>query len=72
MPSDRSSWGKNELDELTETISRRNDRKEAAVSQDTAYPGQGTSASGQELADGEEETSHAASSPKDSVRRSQP
>jgi hypothetical protein len=50
MAIDRSPWGKNDLDELIEMISRRNGVKGAAVSQDARAPDKEPAPSGQELA----------------------
>ncbi len=50
VPSDRSPWGKDELDQLIETISRRNGMKGAAVPQETHAPDKEPAPSGQELA----------------------
>jgi hypothetical protein len=50
LPSDRSPWGKDELDQLIEMIGRRNGMKGAAVSQDTHDPDKEPAPSGQDLA----------------------
>jgi hypothetical protein len=50
LPSDKSPWGKDELDELIVTISRRQDRKSAAVPRTTPVPDKEPAPSSQELA----------------------
>ena len=54
MRSDRVLWSKDELEELIETISRRNSMKDAVASQEAHPPDQEPAPSGQELENLEE------------------